>query len=179
MKKLSLENLNRHTLQEYQNITKRPINIVLDNIRSAHNVGSFFRTSDAFCIKKIWCCGFTPVPPHREILKTALGAQETVEWEYAKEIVPLVENLSTTQDVWAVEQTDNSIMLNDFELPKPMEKDITLVFGNEVEGVTEEIFPHLKGAIEIPQWGVKHSINVSVCGGVVLWDILSKLSHPK
>lgn len=167
MKKLKLEELNRKSLSEYKNSLKLPITIVLDNVRSMHNVGSVFRTCDAFLTEEIILCGITAVPPHREITKTALGATESVKWSYRQDIVELLkESASIGYINIGVEQTDKSIFLGDF-LPEP-EKKYILVFGNEITGISEEAIPMLDISLEIPQYGTKHSLNISVAAGIVI-----------
>jgi tRNA G18 (ribose-2'-O)-methylase SpoU len=147
--------------------------VVLDNVRSMHNVGSVFRTCDAFLVEKMYLCGFTPNPPHREIQKTALGATETVAWEATESTINLIQKLKENEyQVFAVEQTHNSISLDTFSPPKQTK--IALVFGNEADGVNEEVIKCCDGAIEIPQFGSKHSFNISVSAGIVLWDIFNK-----
>jgi tRNA G18 (ribose-2'-O)-methylase SpoU len=174
MLKKQMDELERLSKDEFQYATKSPLIIVLDNVRSMHNVGSVFRTSDAFLVEKIYLCGFTPTPPHREIQKTALGATESVTWEAIAETHLLINNLKEEGYlVYAVEQTHNSVALNQFTPSK--DSKIALVFGNEAEGVSEETILACDGAIEIPQFGSKHSFNISVSAGIVLWDIFNKL----
>ncbi len=174
MKKLVLDELNRINVEEFKQAEKTPIIIVLDDIRSLHNIGAVFRTSDAFLIEKIYLCGITATPPNKEIHKTALGATETVEWEYAKNVVEVVEKLQTENiQVYSVEQVENSIMLNDFSVSANVK--YALVFGNEVKGVSQEVIDMSKGVIEIPQLGTKHSLNISVSAGIVIWDLFQKL----
>ncbi|RRJ93273.1 TrmH family RNA methyltransferase [Paenimyroides tangerinum] len=174
MKKLVLDDLNRINVEEFKQAEKTPIIIVLDDIRSLHNIGAVFRTSDAFLIEKIYLCGITATPPNKEIHKTALGATETVEWEYAKNVVEVVEKLkSENVAVYSVEQVENSIMLNDFSVSENVK--YALVFGNEVKGVSQEVIDMSKGVIEIPQLGTKHSLNISVSAGIVIWDLFQKL----
>lgn len=175
MRKLLNSELDRKSVDEFKQSEKTPIVIVLDNIRSQHNVGSVFRTSDAFLIEKIYLCGITSCPPNKEIHKTALGSTETVAWEYAENTEVLVENLKQKGfKIYSIEQTENSIMLSNFE-PKANEK-YALVFGNEVKGVSQEVINISDGVIEIPQIGTKHSLNISVSVGVVVWDFFSKLA---
>ena len=171
-RKLKLDELNRVSVQEFKNQKKLPIIVVLDNIRSLNNIGSFFRTSDAFNIEAIYLCGITAQPPHREIQKTALGATESVEWKYfettEQALVELKENEFL---IYAIEQTENSIYLQEFTYN--LEK-IALVFGNEVEGVGQNVINLSKNSIEIPQFGTKHSLNVSISYGVVLWHLANQ-----
>ncbi len=173
-KKLKLQELNRISVFEFVESEKTPIIIVLDNIRSLNNVGSVFRTADAFRIEKIFLCGITPQPPHRDIHKTALGATETVAWAYAVDTLELVQSLrSSGVKCYAIEQTENSIPLNKF-LPEKNNR-YALIFGNEVDGVRQDVIDECDGVIEIPQIGTKHSLNISVCNGIVVWDLFSKL----
>ena len=172
--KLSLSGLNRIGVEEFKQKEKNPIVIVLDNIRSMNNVGSVFRTSDAFLIEKIFLCGITPKPPHREIQKTALGATETVEWEYKHTTFDAIDELKGKGYlIYSIEQAVGSIMLNDFIFPK--QEKVAIVFGNEVEGVDQEIINISNGVIEIPQFGTKHSLNISVSAGIVIWDLFQKM----
>ena len=174
MKKLKLEELGRISVDEFHSAEKIPVCILLDNVRSLHNVGSAFRTADAFKVDKIILCGITGTPPHREIQKTALGATESVQWAYEKNVAEAVEQLKKENyQIIIIEQTTASVALNQF---KPEErKKYCLVFGNEVSGVSEEIISLANLAIEIPQEGTKHSLNVSVCIGIVLWEFYRKL----
>ncbi|MDD3287078.1 MAG: RNA methyltransferase [Bacteroidales bacterium] len=172
--KLSLSGLNRIGVEEFKQKEKNPIVIVLDNIRSMNNVGSVFRTSDAFLIEKIFLCGITPKPPHREIQKTALGATETVDWEYKTTTFDAIDELKGKGYlIYSIEQAVGSIMLNDFVFPQ--KEKVAVVFGNEVEGVDQEIINISNGVIEIPQFGTKHSLNISVSAGIVIWDLFNKL----
>ncbi len=169
-----MDELERLSKDAFQTAEKSPLVVVLDNVRSMHNVGSVFRTCDAFLVEKIYLCGFTPCPPHREIQKTALGATETVAWESATSTKELILTLKENGfTIFAIEQTHNSIALDEFKHVK--EAKIALVFGNEAEGVDEEVINQCNGAIEIPQFGSKHSFNISVSAGIVLWDIYNKL----
>lgn len=171
MRKLSMDELNRKSVDEFKESTKMPIIMVLDNIRSMHNVGSAFRTADAFLIEGIYLCGFTAQPPHREIHKTALGATETVTWTYFAETTEAINLLKNKgYEVWAIEQTEGSLMLNDLLIGK--NEKIAVVFGNEVDGVSDEVIKLCNGCIEIPQYGMKHSLNVSVAAGIVLWELV-------
>jgi tRNA G18 (ribose-2'-O)-methylase SpoU len=145
--------------------------VVLDNIRSMHNVGSVFRTADAFLLRGIYLCGYTPQPPHRDIHKTALGATETVDWIYESTTVDAVKQLKQNgYRVYAVEQVQNSIPLNRFDMNQ--QEPVAVVFGNEVSGVEEEVLKLCDGCIEIPQLGMKHSLNISVAAGIVLWELV-------
>lgn len=174
MRKLKNKELNRLNLDEFKRKKKVPIIIVLDNVRSAHNVGSVFRTSDAFLIEKIILCGICPIPPKNEIRKTALGATESVEWEYAKESTDCVNELKEKgYTIASVEQADNAIALNDFSFDNSQK--MALIFGNEVSGVSNDIIQISDTVIEIPQHGTKHSFNISVSVGIVLWDLMSKM----
>lgn len=173
-KKLSLAELNRMSIPEFKKAPKIPVIIVLDNIRSLSNIGSIFRTADAFRIEAIYLCGVTAQPPHREIHKTALGATESVNWLYFKTTNEAVNNLiSNNFKIISIEQVDNSQILNDF-YPNPKEY-YALIFGNEVHGVDDDIIALSDTCIEIPQHGTKHSFNVSVSVGIILWDIVLKL----
>lgn len=174
MKKLSLEELNRVDISTFRQQEKTPVVVILDNVRSMNNVGSAFRTADCFALEKIYLCGITARPPHRDIEKTALGATESVDWEYVKESESVVSQLQQNgYKVWAVEQSDESVFLHKF-MPSTKEK-YALVFGNEVHGVSESVMEIIDGGIEIPQFGTKHSFNISVSMGIVAWDFMSKL----
>ena len=173
MKKLSLKELNRVDVATFKSQEKTPVILVLDNVRSALNVGSSFRTSDAFALEAIYLCGITAQPPHREILKTAIGATESVDWKYFENTTDAVEDLKKSDfQVFAIEQAVGSTMLQEFEVNS--NKKYALVFGNEVEGVSNEVMEMVDGAIEVPQFGTKHSLNISVCVGVVVWEIFRK-----
>lgn len=172
MHKLSMEELNRLTKEEYEDIDKLPIIIVLDNIRSLSNVGAVFRTADAFRIGELYLCGITACPPHREIHKTALGADETVKWQYFETTEEACKALKEKGfNIFAVEQIEGSQMLQNFKF----EPNTALIMGNEVEGVSEEVLPYCDGALELPQEGTKHSLNVSVCAGIVMWKVFEQL----
>lgn len=172
--KLSLLELNRISIEEYKNKEKTPLIVILDNIRSLNNIGSVFRTADAFLVEKIYLCGYTAKPPHKDIRKTALGATDSVDWEHQENIIELIKQLKKDGiKTYSVEQTKNSILLNDFKLPHSK---IALVFGNEVQGVQQEVINESDGVIEIPQLGTKHSLNISVSCGVVLWDLFRKIT---
>jgi tRNA G18 (ribose-2'-O)-methylase SpoU len=174
MRKLHINELKRLTADEYKKAEKTPVSVVLDNVRSSNNIGSVFRTSDALLTEKIFLCGISSTPPDKEIHKTALDAEKSVPWEYFKETAEAVIKLrSAGYKIYAVEQVENSIMLNSF---KPEGK-IALIFGNEVKGVDQKIINMCDGAIEIPQYGTKHSFNIAVSAGIVLWDIFSKINR--
>ena len=173
MKKLSLEELGRISVEEFKDSEKIPVCILLDNVRSLHNVGSAFRTADAFRIEKIYLTGITGTPPHREIQKTALGATESVAWEYAESTTTALEKLKAEgYTIVIVEQTTNSIALQSFEATVGAK--YCLIFGNEVHGVSEEAIALGDLALEIPQLGTKHSLNISVCLGIVVWEVFRK-----
>ena len=172
MRKLNMDELNRITKEDFETAEKLPIIIVLDNIRSLSNVGAFFRTADAFRIKELVLCGITACPPHREIHKTALGADETVRWRYFETTEAACKALKAEgYRIFAVEQVEGSLPLQDFEF----EPNTAYLLGNEVEGVSDEALPYCEGAIELPQEGTKHSINVSVCAGIVMWKAFEHL----
>jgi tRNA G18 (ribose-2'-O)-methylase SpoU len=176
MKKRKLRNseLDRKSVDQFKKAEKTPIIVILDNIRSLNNIGSVFRTADAFLIQKIYLCGITAQPPHKDIQKTALGATETIEWEYVENSLELVEKLKSEGiKVYSIEQAEGAIMLNDFEPIKS--KTSAVIFGNEVKGVQQKVVSASDGVIEIPQLGSKHSLNIAVSTGVVLWDLFSKL----
>jgi len=173
MRKLRNNELGRISVSAFKKTTKTPIIVVLDNIRSLNNVGAVFRTSDAFLIEKIYLCGITATPPHREIHKTALGATESVDWEYKENTLALVNELKVQGVVVAaIEQAENSVMLDEFSLDAT--KKIAIVLGNEVKGVQQEVVSTADYCVEIPQKGTKHSLNISVSCGVVLWDLYQK-----
>lgn len=171
MRKLSMEELERKSVDDFRAAEKVPLVVVLDNVRSMHNVGSVFRTSDGFLIEGIYLCGYTPQPPHRDINKTALGATETVAWSYFKSTMEAVHALREKGfRILSVEQAENSISLEN--LGWDGKSPLALVFGNEVEGVAQEVIDHCDGCLEIPQWGMKHSLNISVAAGIVLWEMV-------
>ena len=178
MRKLKNEELDRLEVSEFKAASKSPIIIILDNIRSLNNIGSVFRTSDAFLIEKIYLCGITAQPPHNDIRKTALGSTETVDWEYTNNTIEIVEKLKTEGvKVCSIEQAENATMLNNF---KPqLNTKYAFVFGNEVKGVAQDVVNASDVVIEIPQFGTKHSLNISVSCGVVIWDVFSKLEASK
>ena len=206
-----MEELNRKTVDEFRSSQKIPIVVVLDNVRSMHNVGSIFRTADAFLLEAICLCGYTPIPPHRDIHKTALGATDSVEWKYFTNTREAVLQLKDSgYGIWASEQASGSIPLNrvalgemntvespdftgsEIEIPgnairtkKPLDgsngtiglgKKLAIIFGNEVEGVDEEVLKLCDGSLEIPQLGMKHSLNISVAAGIVLWHLFHKFT---
>jgi len=174
MRKLKNSELNRLNEEQYQQTSKNSIIVVLDNIRSCNNIGSFFRTSDALLVEAIYLCGYTATPPNKEIHKTALDAENVVSWKYFEKATDAVTELRNNgYKVYAIEQVENSIMLTNYH-PERGEK-VALVFGNEVMGVQQEVVDFCDGAIEIPQFGTKHSFNVSVSAGIVLWDITTKM----
>lgn len=172
--KLKLEELNRIDVETFKKVEKIPLVIILDNIRSMHNVGAAFRTADAFLIEKIILCGITPQPPHREIHKAALGATESVDWAHEQNTNTAIADLkSKGYEIIGIEQTTNSIMITDFTIDQS--KKYALVLGNEVEGISDEVLPDIDVFLEIPQLGTKHSLNVSVCGGIVMWEFAKAL----
>jgi tRNA G18 (ribose-2'-O)-methylase SpoU len=177
-RKLKNSELERKTISEFKEAAKTPLIVILDNIRSLNNIGSVFRTADAFLIKKVYLCGITATPPHKDIQKTALGATATVEWEYVEDTISLIKQLQDEQiEVLAIEQAEGAFMLNEF-MPE-QDKTYAIVFGNEVKGVQQEVVSASDGIIEIPQLGSKHSLNIAVSTGVVLWDLFSKISSKK
>lgn len=174
MRKLQNEELGRKSVNEFKDSPKTPIVIVLDNVRSLNNVGSVFRTGDAFLIEAVYLCGITGQPPHKEIQKTALGATESVAWKYYKETLDAVEALKKDGYlVYAIEQAESAIMLNNF-MPSKRQK-IAIIFGNEVKGVQQEVIDASTDVIEIPQVGTKHSLNIAVSVGIVMWDLYLKI----
>ncbi len=175
MRKLKNSELNRLSVDAFKNVEKTSIIIVLDNIRSLNNIGAVFRTSDAFLIEKIYLCGITATPPHKDIHKTALGSTDTVAWEHVENTLDLVEKLKAENiKVCAIEQAEKATMLNDFKIEADTK--YALVFGNEVKGVAQNVVDTSDMVIEIPQFGTKHSLNISVSCGVVVWDVFSKLT---
>lgn len=173
MRKLENEELERKSVSDFKQAIKTPIIIILDNVRSLHNIGSVFRTADAFLIEKIYLCGITAIPPNKEIHKTALGATETVTWEYQKEVTEVIKNLKKDNfSIFAIEQVENAIFLQNFQVEKHIK--YALVFGNEVYGVSQKAIELCDGSIEIPQLGTKHSLNISVSAGIVIWDLFQK-----
>lgn len=174
MRKLKVTELNRMTVDEFKKAKRLHLTVVLDEVRSLYNVGSVFRSSDAFCIDKIYLCGITATPPHPEIHKTALGAEDSVDWIYKKNTMDAINELHKLgYTILAIEQVEGSIYLQDFI---PMEnQSYAIVFGNEVKGVQQEVVDACDGCIEIPQYGTKHSLNVSVTAGIVLWELSNKM----
>lgn len=178
MRKLQNSELDRLDVDGFREADKTPIIVVLDNIRSLNNIGSVFRTCDAFLIRKIYLCGITASPPHKDIHKTALGSTDTVAWEYAKDTLTVIEKLKSEQVVIAsVEQAEGAVMLNNFH--PEANRTYALVFGNEVKGVSQSIVDQSDLVLEIPQYGTKHSLNISVSCGVVVWDLFSKMTANK
>ena len=174
MRKLENKELIRKSVVDFKNADKTPIILILDDVRSLHNIGSVFRTADAFLIEKIYLCGITAIPPNKEIQKTALGATETVDWEYSESVIATIEKLKKENSaVYAIEQVENAIYLDDFQVDTNSK--IALVFGNEVFGVAQEAIKICTGTIEIPQLGTKHSLNISVSVGIVAWDLFCKI----
>tara|TARA_B110000238_G_scaffold104288_1_gene113558 strand:- start:1105 stop:1632 length:528 start_codon:yes stop_codon:yes gene_type:complete len=175
MRKLKNIELNRKNIIEFKNSEKTKLTIILDDIRSLNNIGSVFRTSDAFLIEKIYLCGITACPPHKDIHKTALGSTESVDWEYCKNISELIIKLKKDKFfIWSVEQANKSKKLTSFSLDKNLKH--ALIFGNEVKGVSEAAITSSDKLIEIPQYGTKHSLNISVCSGILIWEFFKRLS---
>ncbi len=174
MRKLSMDDLNRKSTEEFKNASQTPIVLVLDNIRSMNNIGSVFRTADAFLLQGVYLCGVTATPPHREIQKTALGATESVDWKHFPTTIDAVAELKKEgYTVYSVEQAENSTMLDTLTISD--KKKIALVFGNEVSGVEQVVIDDSDGCIEIPQYGTKHSLNLAVSVGIVVWEVVRKL----
>jgi tRNA G18 (ribose-2'-O)-methylase SpoU len=175
MRKLENSELDRKSVDEFKKSEKTPLILVLDDIRSLHNIGSVFRTADAFLVEKIILCGITATPPNKEIHKTALGATETVAWEHHENVLEVIENLKKENILtMAIEQVESSVFLQDFQVEKNQK--YALVFGNEVFGVAQEAVAICDGCIEIPQLGTKHSLNIAVSAGIVVWDLFKKIS---
>lgn len=173
MRKLKNEELIRKTVSDFKQAEKTPLILILDNIRSLNNIGSVFRTADAFLIEKIYLCGITATPPHKDIHKTALGATENVAWEYVENTLDVVQKLQNEKvSVWAIEQTEKAVLLDVFQ-PKKNTKH-AFILGNEVRGVAQEVVNACGQALEIPQFGTKHSLNISVATGVIVWDYFTK-----
>lgn len=176
MRKLKNEELERLSIEDFKTVKKIPLTLILDNVRSLNNVGAAFRTADAFLVEKIYLCGITGTPPHREINKTALGATDSVEWEHKKDTLSLVQELREAgYTVYSIEQAENSTALEDFE--PDMATKIACVFGNEVFGVDQAVVNASDACLEIPQFGTKHSLNISVSIGIVVWELFNKLRH--
>nr|WP_199002572.1 RNA methyltransferase [Flavobacterium sp. ASV13] len=174
MRKLENSELDRKSIEDFKKSDKTPLILVLDDIRSLHNIGSVFRTADAFLIEKIILCGITATPPNKEIHKTALGATETVAWEHHENVLEVIENLKKENVLtMAIEQVESAVFLQDFKV-EPNQK-YALIFGNEVYGVSQEAVALCDGCIEIPQLGTKHSLNISVSAGIVVWDLFKKM----
>ena len=174
MKKLSIEELHRISPEEFKQAKKIPLTVVLDNIRSMNNIGSIFRTCDGLAVEQLYLCGITACPPNKEINKTALGATESVEWCYFEDSTEAVKQLHQQgYKVFLVEQTDQSVMLQDFRVPQGQKT--AIILGNEVFGVSDELLPLVDGAIEIPQFGTKHSFNVTIAAGMVMWEIFKQV----
>lgn len=177
MRKLNITELNRMSREEFKEAEKTPLVVVLDEVRSMHNIGSVFRTSDAFRIEAVYLCGITATPPHPDIHKTALGAEDSIEWHYFSDTLEAIEALHAQGYlVYSVEQAQGSILLQDMQ--PEFGKKYAVIFGNEVKGVKQEVVDHSDGCIEIPQYGTKHSLNVSVTAGIVLWELFRKLKLP-
>lgn len=175
MRKLENSELDRKSIADFKEAEKTPLIIVLDDIRSLHNIGSVFRTADAFLIEKIYLCGITATPPNKEIHKTALGATETVDWEHFTDVLEVIEKLKKDNvSIFAIEQVEHATFLQDFKTES--DKKYALVFGNEVFGVNQHAIAACDGSIEIPQLGSKHSLNISVSAGIVVWDLFQKLT---
>lgn len=176
MRKIKNSDLNRLSLDSFKAADKSPLIIILDNVRSLNNVGSVFRTADAFRVKHIYLCGITATPPHKDIQKTALGSTDSVDWSYAENTQSIIKKLQSEKvKVIAIEQVENSTELQSFVPQK--KTTYALVFGHEVKGVSQDVVNGCNGIIEIPQYGTKHSLNVAVSSGVVLWDLFSKINH--
>lgn len=174
MKKKNIEDLHRISVETFKSTKKKPLIVVLDNVRSLHNVGSVFRTSDAYLVEKIFLCGITAVPPSAEIHKTALGAENTVQWEYAENTVAVVDSLKANgYKVIAIEQVKESVSLNDFVIDD--NRKYAVIFGNEVKGVQQSVIDQCDACIELPQFGTKHSLNVSVTAGIVIWEFSKQM----
>lgn len=175
MRKLKNAELERLNVNEFKATKKTPLILILDNIRSLNNIGSVFRTSDAFLIEKIYLCGITATPPHKDIHKTALGATESVDWAYRESTLDLVKELQKENVlVYAIEQAEGAQFLNEFNPTTP--QPIAVIFGNEVKGVSQEVVTASDGVIEIPQFGTKHSLNIAVSVGIVVWSMWKKIA---
>jgi len=177
-KKLKLEELGRIDVETFKKTAKIPLVVILDSVRSMHNVGAIFRTADAFLVEKIILCGITPQPPHREIHKAALGATESVDWIFEENINTAIDNLKKENfEIIGIEQTSTSELISDFEINP--EKKYALILGNEVDGISDEALNNIDTFLEIPQLGTKHSLNVSVCGGIVIWEFAKSFGIKK
>jgi tRNA G18 (ribose-2'-O)-methylase SpoU len=175
MRKLKNSELDRLSIDDFKSSKKTPLIVVLDNIRSLNNIGSVFRTCDAFLVEKIYLCGITAKPPHKDIHKTALGSTDSVAWEYVETTMDVIDKLKANNvTICSIEQAENATLLNDFKPTK--NTTYAIVFGNEVKGVSQEVVSNSDLVIEIPQFGTKHSLNISVSAGVVIWDVFSKLT---
>ncbi|MBL0013808.1 MAG: RNA methyltransferase [Flavobacterium sp.] len=176
MRKLENSELERKSIADFKNSDKTPLIIILDDVRSLNNIGSVFRTADAFLIEKIYLCGITAVPPNKEIHKTALGATDTVDWEYHEDVATLIHKLKNDKvSVFAIEQVENAIHLQNFSIVQ--NEKYAVVFGNEVFGVNQKAIEICDGTIEIPQLGTKHSLNIAVSAGIVMWDLFKKFHY--
>ena len=176
MKKLKIMELKRISIDEFKNADKIPLVVVLDNVRSLNNIGSIFRTSDAFLVSSIYLCGITSVPPHPDIHKTALGAEYSVDWKYFENTSDAVIELKNENyTVFSLEQADKSMMLNDLHLEESVK--YAVILGNEVKGVEQSVIDLCDGCLEIPQFGTKHSLNVSIAGGIVIWEFFNQLNN--
>ncbi len=175
MRKLENSELDRKSIEDFKEASKTPLILILDDVRSLNNIGSVFRTADAFLIEKIYLCGITATPPNKEIHKTALGATETVDWEYANDVLSVIQKLRNDHvKVFAIEQVENALLLQDFAVEKT--EKYALIFGNEVFGVSQSAIENCDGTIEIPQIGTKHSLNIAVSTGIVVWDLFRKIT---
>lgn len=176
MRKLLNDELDRLSLEDFRKVDKVPITVVLDNVRSQHNIGSVFRTADAFRLEKIYLCGITATPPHREIHKTALGATDSVSWEYREKTIDAIREIRVKgYQIYSVEQTEGALLLDQVQLSK--EQKYALVFGHEIRGVDQQVVDLSDQCIEIPQYGTKHSLNISVAAGIVIWELFRKLTN--
>ncbi|MCQ2295084.1 MAG: RNA methyltransferase [Bacteroidales bacterium] len=182
MKKLSMDELGRMSVAQFKEAPKTPLTVVLDNVRSQNNIGSVFRTSDAFRVEKICLCGICSTPPHRDIHKTALGAEDSVAWQYYEDTLQCVQQLkSQGYLVYAVEQVDDSVMLDKFSIRQASntadQPKVAIILGNEVDGVQQELLPLCDGSIEIPQFGTKHSLNISCAASIVIWEMFKQIAE--
>ena len=178
MRKLSIDELNRMSVTDFKTAPKVPVTVILENVRSMHNVGSVLRTADAFRVEKVYCCGITPTPPHREIRKTAIGAEESVDWEKREDILPLIQELKDAgYMILSIEQVDQSVSLSSFEADP--EGRYAVVLGHEIQGVSDAVIALSDYALEIPQFGTKHSLNISVATGIVLYKLILEGIQPQ